>query len=148
MEWLPPVSWMGWSSANPVLFRLAEFVAVEVLGTRKLFKGLFGPPSNSDTVPVGQGSGAPKTGTLVPNGGGTHNVPDLLVTAISKMYDDPYDSEVAAVLRGKGLPFESNWTRFTVTSLCSLPTLFTVPVVLAVLAANVPSAASAAGPPP
>src|SRR5271156_5767211 len=125
---------MGWSSAKPVLFSFAELVGVEVLGTRKSFKGL--PLSDSVTVPVGQGSGAPNPTALLPKGGGTHSVPELLVTAMSKIYEEPYGSEAAAVLSVGVLL--GKVTKFTVTTLGSLPTLFTVPVVLAVLPAKIP----------
>jgi len=76
---------MGWSSANPELFNLAAFVGVVVFGTRKSFSATL--LSNNCTGPVGQGSvgGGPKEATVLPKGGGTHSVLELLVTAMSRM---------------------------------------------------------------
>src|SRR5277367_2227380 len=53
--WLPPFSWIGWSSAKPELLSLAMFVGVVVLGTTKLLSGC--PPSSSVIDPVGHPGG-------------------------------------------------------------------------------------------
>jgi hypothetical protein len=68
---------------------LAVLVIVAVFGTRKSFKALL--LSSRVTVPVGHGrnGGLVNEGVIVPNGGGTQRVPELLVTSTSKMYGDP-----------------------------------------------------------